>query len=221
MVPPFLPGRILTRASTGALLRNCAREIGAVRGAQNAGRHAGERIRRGPLARPNDAGTLAGDVTERAPERAEAFPAGVERDVCHRQVGIAQQRGRPLDAPSEEIAMRRDAERLLERSREVRLRHAAHAREAAHRPFLVARGIHAVLRAEQAAQEARVLSRMTCTHVGHCTQRVELRLCQSISAGGGSRVARSRGVVLRPPCDRYTRSTSRKKKSKEHARRDS
>ena len=54
--------------------------------------------------------------------------------------------------------MRRDAEGLLERPREVRLGHAAHPREAPDGPLLVRGGVHPILRAEQAAQQLRVLT---------------------------------------------------------------
>ena len=202
-MPPFLLGRILARALPAALLRNCAREIRTMRGTQDAGGHACERVHCRPLARPNGARAFAGDVTERAPERAEALPAGLKRDVGHRKVGIAQQGGRPLDAPSEEIAMRRNAERLLERSCEVRCRHAAHASESRHGPFLVRGGIHAVLRAQQAAQEVRIWNRIARTHVAHCTQRVALRLCQSFWPG----VAREWRDAAVAFCSRRSRAT--------------
>ena len=52
-----------------------------------------------------------------------------EGDLGDGQVGVAQQRRRPLDAPREQVAVRRDAEGLLERSREVGLGDAAHARQ--------------------------------------------------------------------------------------------
>jgi hypothetical protein len=144
----------------------------------------------------------------------------MESDLGNREVGVAEQRGRPLDAPGQEIAMRRDAEGLPERSRKVRFRHAAHSREAPHRPLLVRCRIHPVFRAQQTAQELGVLNRTTCRHAGHCTQRAELRLCQSIGPSVARELAISRGVVLPLPRERYTQSTSRKK-SKKHARRDS
>src|SRR6516164_10243438 len=110
MVPPFLLGEIYSRGCSVSLLRNCAREIRAMRGAQDADGHAPERARRRPLARPNRARALADDVAKRAPERAEAFPAGVKGDLGDRKIGVAEQCGRSLDAPSEQVAMRRDTE---------------------------------------------------------------------------------------------------------------
>ena len=92
-----------------------------MRGADDAGGHAAELVRRGLLARPERARALAGDVAEGAPERAEALPARLEGDLGDGQVGVAEQRRRPLDAPREQVAVRRDAEGLLERSREVGL----------------------------------------------------------------------------------------------------
>ena len=128
-----------------------------MRGAQDADGHAPERARRRPLARPNRARALADDVAKRAPERAEAFPAGVKGDLGDRKIGVAEQCGRSLDAPSEQVAVRRDAERSLKRSREVRFGHAAHTCEPAHRPLLVACAIHPVLRTQQATQQLGVL----------------------------------------------------------------
>src|SRR5262245_54891075 len=127
MVPPLLLGRFYTGARSVALLRNCAREMGTMRSAENASGHARERLGRRPLTRTNRAGALAGDVAERAPEGAEALPAGVQRDLGDGEIGVAEQRGRPLDAPSEEISVRGDTERSLERSREVSFGDAAHA----------------------------------------------------------------------------------------------
>lgn len=53
--------------------------------------------------------------------------------------------------------MRRDAEGVLEGSREVRLGDAADARQPKDRPFLVRGGIHPVLCAQQTAQQFRVV----------------------------------------------------------------
>jgi hypothetical protein len=124
-----------------------------MRGAENAKGHARERVRRCLLARPNHAGAFADDVAERPSERAEALPAGVKSDLGDRKLGITEQRGGALDSPSEQIAMRRHAEGLLERPCEVRFGHAAHAGETSHRPLLVGCGIHPVLRTQQAAQQ--------------------------------------------------------------------
>src|SRR4029450_13544801 len=57
--------------------------------------------------------------------------------------------------------MRRDAEGLLERSREVGFGDSAHARQPPDGPFLVRGGVHPVLRAQQAAQQLRVLACLT------------------------------------------------------------
>jgi hypothetical protein len=43
----------------------------------------------------------------------------VESDLGDGQVGVAEQRRGPLDAPSEQVAVRREAEGLLERAGEV------------------------------------------------------------------------------------------------------
>src|SRR5690349_4185593 len=104
-----------------SLLRNCDCEIGSVRRADVTARNAAELACLGPLAVPDGAGTLASDVAERAPERAEARPPRLKGDLRDGQVGLAEQRLRALDAPREQVSVRRDAERLLERPREVRL----------------------------------------------------------------------------------------------------
>jgi hypothetical protein len=100
---------------------------------------------------------LARDVAERPPERAEALPAGRERDLGDRAVGVAQECDRLLDAARQQVAVRRYAERLLELPREVGRRDAADAREPVDGPRLRGGRAHAVLRAEQAAEEGGVL----------------------------------------------------------------
>jgi hypothetical protein len=119
-----------------------------VRGAEDTGGHAAELVRRGPPARPDRARALAGDVAEGAPERAQARPARAEGDLGDRQVSVAEQRRRPLDAPREQVPVRGDAEGLLERSREVGLGDAAHAGQPPDGPVLVRGGVHPVLRAQ-------------------------------------------------------------------------
>jgi hypothetical protein len=141
-----------------------------VRRADHAGRHTAELVCHGPPARPHGARALAGDVAEGAPERAQALPARLEGDLGDRQVGVAQQCGRPLDAPREQVAVRRHAEGLLERSREVGRGDAAHARQPWHRPGFVRGGVHAVFCAQQAAQQLGVLACRTLVHAGFgCT----------------------------------------------------
>ena len=90
-------------------------------GADEAGRHPLELVRSGLLARTELTRALAGDVAERAPERSQALPAGLERDLGDGQVRVAEQRRGPLDSTREQVPVRRDAEGLLERSREVGL----------------------------------------------------------------------------------------------------
>ena len=104
---PFIPPASRRRFSETAIVRSgrCAALT------KQAGTRA-ELVRRGPLARADRARALAGDVAEGAPERAEALPAGLEGDLGDGQVGVAEQRRRPLDAPREQVAMRRDAEGL-------------------------------------------------------------------------------------------------------------
>ena len=129
-----------------------------MRRGENADRNASEIASPSPRPLPDRARALAGDVAERAAERAEAAPPGFERDVGDRPIGVAEQRGGALDAAREQIAVRREAECLFERAREVRLRYAADFRKASHGPFLVRGAVHAVLRAQQAAQQLGVLA---------------------------------------------------------------
>src|SRR5690606_31816409 len=103
------------------LLRNCDCEAGPAGGAQDASWHAIERVRSGFLACTQLAGALAGHVAERAAERAQALPAGLKRDLGDGQVRVAQQRGRPLEPTRQQVAMWRDAERVLERACKVGL----------------------------------------------------------------------------------------------------
>src|SRR4029078_7497957 len=153
MVPPFWVRSILRRAGSVSLLRNCAREIRAVRRAHDAGGRVRERVRQRALAGSKYARALADDVAKRAPEGAETLPSGVKSDLGDRQGCIGAQRGCSLDAPAQEVSMRRDAERLLERSREVGFGHAAHACEPPYRPWLLRRNVPGGLRTPQTAQK--------------------------------------------------------------------
>ncbi len=175
-----------------------------MRRADDAGRHVCEQMRQGPLARPNRAWAVADDVAKCTPEAAEALPSGVKGDLGDRKVGIAEQSRRSLDAPTQQVSMRRHTEGLLERSREVRFGHAAHPREAPHGPFLMRRGVHPILRTQQAAQELGVLIRRSCLHVDHCTvergkRRIDGRavargpaFCQSVPPERGLECAEER-----------------------------
>jgi len=128
-----------------------------VRGVDDAHGYPAEVARRRPRAHPDRARTVAGDVAEGAPKGAQARPTGIEGDVGDGQLGFAQQRHRPLDAPREQVAVRRDAEGLLERPREVGPGDAAHLRQPRHRPCLVRCSVHPVLRPQEPAQQFRIL----------------------------------------------------------------
>jgi hypothetical protein len=128
-------------------------------GAQDARGHALKLVRRGPPARAERPWVLASDVAKDAPERTEAPPACLECDLRDGQISVAKQRRRPLDAPRQQVPMRRHAEGLHERSCEVGRRDAADARQPLDRPALVRAGVHPVLRAQQAAQQPRILAR--------------------------------------------------------------
>jgi hypothetical protein len=108
-----------------------------VGGADEAGRDPLEGVRSGLLARTELTRALAGDVAEGAPERPQAVPAGLERDRGDGQVRVAEERPGPLDSTREQVPVRRDAEGLLERSREVGLGDAAHARQPPDGPLIL------------------------------------------------------------------------------------
>jgi len=95
--------------------------------------------------------------SEGATEGAKAVPARVERDLADGHLRVPEQRAGPFDAPREQIAMRRQAEGLLELPRKVRCGYVAHLRQARHGPFFIGSLVHAVLRAQQAAKECWIL----------------------------------------------------------------
>src|SRR3954452_21075706 len=113
-----------------ALLRNCDCEVGPVRGTDEAVRHLGQFVLGYLLAAAKGARAFAGDVVEDAAKGAEAVPAGLECDVDDWQVGVPEQSLGALDPTSQQIAVRRQPEGILERPCEMRLRDAAHLREA-------------------------------------------------------------------------------------------
>jgi hypothetical protein len=108
-----------------------------MRRAQETTGHAAQLVRRRPGAHPDRARALSGNIAKGAAERAQALLARLESDLSDGQLGVAEQRHRPLDAPREKVPMRRDAESRFERSREVRLGDAAHPRQAQDGPRLV------------------------------------------------------------------------------------
>ena len=129
----------------------------SLRGGDDAHRHRRELRGRGLRPFADGLGTLARDVAKRAPKGAETFPPGLKRDVGDRQIRVAQQRRGFLDTTSEQVAMRRNAEGLLELACEVRLGDAAYLREPLHGPGFVRSRVHAVLRAQQSAKKLRIL----------------------------------------------------------------
>jgi hypothetical protein len=167
METPLLSGRYTGRAAA-ALLRNCGDEIGAMRGAQKTRRHHAAFLGRAACALTNGARTCARDVMKDAAEGTQTLPASPECDLGNGQIRIAQQCHGALDAAREQVAMRRNAEGLPERTREVRRRYATHPRKPLHRPVLVRLRIHAIPGAQQAAQQFR-RRRGTCgfDHVAH------------------------------------------------------
>ena len=123
-----------------------------------------ELARRFPLARSNRTRALAGNVAERAPERTQAFPARVEGDLGDRQIGVAEQRHRALDAPGEQVPVWRNAKGLLEGSREVSFGNPAYARQSPDGPRFVRSGVNPILCPQQPAQQLGVLIGRTAAH---------------------------------------------------------
>ncbi len=120
-----------------------------------------ELVRPRPLARPELARALAGDVAERASERAQAVPARLERDLGDGQVRVAQQRRRPLDATREQVAVRRQTPKASLNDRAKCASETPLTRASRRTGHSSARGrVHPVLRAQQAAQQLGVLACM-------------------------------------------------------------
>jgi hypothetical protein len=105
------------------------------------------------------------DVAECASERAETSPAGVECDLADGHLRVPQQRLGPLDAAREQVAVRRQSECLLELAREMRGGDVTHPGETRDGPFFMRSRVHAVLGAQQAAQELGVLVFWWCVHL--------------------------------------------------------
>src|SRR5215813_4620052 len=113
--------RQASRGSRVCLLETCC--LGTRVGPQDAARHPG-RERRGWLALPVGGGRLAEGALEAGGERAEAQQSDRDADLPNGPIGHSQQRGRPLQAPGEQIVVRRLAEGGAELPAEVRLREA-------------------------------------------------------------------------------------------------
>src|SRR4051812_44225597 len=82
-------------------------------------------------------------------ERADAAQADLEANVGDAVVGVAQQRGRALEAAREEVAMRRLAERAPELAAEVRGRQVRSAGKCRHLELLAVPRVDQVLRTQQ------------------------------------------------------------------------
>src|SRR6202011_501431 len=158
------PKRLFTARHPAPLLRNCDREIGALRSAENTVGHAAEFPRRGPHALPHRAGTFAGNVTEYSTEGAQARPACLEGDLGDRQIGVTEQRGRTLDTSREQVPVRWNTEGFLERSSEMGSGDVAHPRQPPHGPGLMRGRVHPILRAQQTPQKLGILACGTFTH---------------------------------------------------------
>src|SRR3546814_12761048 len=85
-----------------SLLRNCDGEVGPLGGTEEATGHLFERVRGGLFARTQFARALAGDVAEGAPDRAQAVPTGLPRDVADGHVRVEQAPGWAFDPAREQ-----------------------------------------------------------------------------------------------------------------------
>ena len=150
-------GLFYTGALPTPLLRNCCVEIGAGRCGDDACRDVAQAIRRGFSLFADITRTAAGDVAERAAESAEASPASVKCDLADRHLSVAKQGLGFFDAAGEQVSVGWKSESFLELAREVRGGDVADLGEALHGPLLVGGGVHAVLGAQQAAEEVGVL----------------------------------------------------------------
>ena len=128
-----------------------------MRGAHDAPWHATEILRRSPRTRTDRARAFTGDVAESAAKSPKTLPPRLEGNFGDGLFGVPKQRRGPLDAPREEVSVRRHPEGILERARKMRRGNAAHPRQPPHGPGLVRGGIHPVLRAQQASQQLGVL----------------------------------------------------------------
>jgi hypothetical protein len=154
-----------------------------VNGPREAFGHARARLGSIPLPGADLAGARADDVAKDSAEGAETPPAGLECDVGDGQIAVAQQRRGTLDPAREQIAVRRHAERVLERAGEVGCGYAADLREARHRPVFVRGGVDRVLGTQQAADQRGVL--------GHA------RGCSLVRRSSSCRVSPSMPVLPR------------------------
>jgi hypothetical protein len=164
---------LLRRRYTGGLatplLRNCGGEVGAQRGAEEAGGHVAALARIRQRAGAYRTGILSGDIVEDASEGAEAAPTGVEGNGGDGQVGIAQQRRGAFDATRKQVAMRRYAEGLPEGACEMRSGDPTDPGQPRHRPVFMRSHVHAVLRAQQATQQLRRLDHGSAARaIGRC-----------------------------------------------------
>ncbi len=154
-------------------------------------------------------GALAGDIPEDATEGTKAAPSCLEREVDHGKIGVAQQCPGTLDPAGQQIAMRRQAERRLERSGKMRRRDAADRGKSLHRPSLMRCCIHGVLGAQQPAQQRRPPHRICFCHGqglhrGRLYATATIGWCDQLDAGPSrqSRPARAdRSAAAAQSCD--------------------
>jgi hypothetical protein len=104
------------------------------------------------IARPVGGGRYAESAAEARRERSNAAQSDGEADVRDCTVGVAEQRGSPLEPAGEEVLVRRLAEGPPELAAEVRRREPRSARERRHVELLSVAGVDQVLRAEEMAR---------------------------------------------------------------------
>ncbi|UPT64188.1 MAG: hypothetical protein M0D54_06520 [Hyphomonadaceae bacterium JAD_PAG50586_4] len=123
----------------------------------------------GLLSRAQFRGAIACDVLKDTAKRAKAAPTRLKSDLDDGHLGVAQHGLGPFDAARQQVTMRRHAEGVLERAGEMRLRDAADIGQPLDRPFLMRSRVHAILGAEQAAQQGGILANASVR--GHATDQ--------------------------------------------------
>ncbi len=101
-------------------------------------------------------GVLSHYVPECKTRGPYTVPPNLHRNVDNGQLRIAQQGGGTFDPPGEQGAVRRNAERVTERSSEVSFRDAADLCKLRDRPASVRFGVNRVSCAQQAAKQFNV-----------------------------------------------------------------
>lgn len=116
------------------------------------------------FAQPKSAWALANNVTKGAAETSQTVPSRLKGDLDNAKVAVAKERFGPLDPAGEQIAMRRNSERIAKAPGEMGLGDATDARQSTNRPMLVRGRVHAIFCSEQTADQPRIARRRDRFH---------------------------------------------------------